>query len=57
MGKTKENLAKHKYELPCANCKVLVILSPSQWLKYYESNKLPLCSTNGCIKYKKYLNL
>jgi hypothetical protein len=52
-----KKLPAHKYELPCANCKLLVSLTPEMWLKYFNKKKLPFCSTNGCYKYKKYLSI
>jgi hypothetical protein len=46
-----------KYKLPCKNCKGLVKLSAERYLELWESNKLPLCATNGCNRYGKYLLL
>ena len=42
--------------MPCANCKGMVNLTPSMWLRYFRNKKLPFCAVNGCRKYKKYLS-
>lgn len=46
----------HKYELPCANCKALVTLTPRNWIRYKDKKRLPFCAVNGCRKYVKFLS-
>lgn len=47
----------HRYELPCANCKALVTVTPRNWLKYKAAKRLPFCAVNGCRKYQKFLSV
>lgn len=54
---SKEKLEHHVYELPCGNCKAMVRLTAYMWLKYHRNETLPLCATNGCRKYKKFLSI